>query len=470
MLEWQPEFALAGPADVSDHFHLIAFLARSLATNIGRGARNSSVAPLVRGWILMQTPQVVEPFLDVLRKSDLLPESAIESAARRYGINSRTPSRNVALTLVKYDLITRFQAERLLEGYSRGFFVSDYKLLEILGNGGMGHVYLAEELDSRREVALKMLPKRQQTDAGLVARFQLEARAGQMLDHPNIVRTLKLDRFDGVYGDVYCMVMDFVKGITLEELISLRHFVAYPLACDLIRQAADGLQYAHEAGLIHRDVKPANLLINSNGEVKILDFGLSLITEDEDEFSLAMIFGQDCLGTADFIAPEQSLESYRADARSDVYGLGCTLYSTISGRVPFPYKTAKDKIDAHRSKQARSLSELKPNTPPDLIAIVEKCMDKNPDNRFQTAADVAAAIKPFAKREPVPFDFQTILTLRANEARIRADVLKRRQKRKELSSSAVVTDSQADRLKKLKISPSGVETKMAKDTQMDEQS
>ena len=414
----------------------------------------------------MQIPQISEPFLDVLRKSELLPESVIESAARRYGLDSRMPSRDVALILVKYGLLTRFQAERLLEGYSRGFFVADFKLLEILGNGGMGHVYLAEESGSGREVALKMLPKRQQTEPGLVARFQLEARAGQMLDHPNIVRTLKLERFDGVYGDVFCMVMDFVKGITLEELISLRHFVAYPLACDLVYQAATGIQFAHESGLIHRDVKPANLMVNSNGTVKILDFGLSLITEDEDEFSLAMIFGQDCLGTADFIAPEQSLESYKADARSDVYGLGCTLYSTISGRVPFPYKTTKDKIDAHRTKQARSLSELKPDTPPELIAIVEKCMRKKPDKRFQTAAELAAAIKPFAKREPVPFDFQTILTLRSNEAKIRADVLKRRQKRKELSA----TDSQVERLKKLKTSPSEVETKMQTDTRMDERS
>lgn len=366
----------------------------------------------------MPAPKVTIAFLELLMKSKLVTLERIEELNEQYDLaDLQTPS-EVAQTLIDAGELTQFQADRLLEGRHRGFFIDRFKSIHILGTGGMGWLYLAEDIETGNRVAVKMLPKRLEGDPGMITRFRLEARAGINLNHPNIVKTYSIEQTDGVYGDVHFVVMELVHGINLEELIVLNGPVPWPQACDLIRQAAAGLHHAHENGTIHRDVKPANLLIDTEGHVRIADFGLSkLESEADDEFSLQMIFGHDCLGTADYIAPEQTLDSNAVDGRADIYSLGCTMYAALSGKLPFPLKSTAEKLEAQRSQKPRPLGERVDGLPAEVLAIIEKMMAKRPEHRFQSARDVSRALASFAQRAPAEFDFMKVLEKRTQLAR-----------------------------------------------------
>ena len=217
--------------------------------------------------------------------------------------------------------------------------------------------------------------------------------------------------------------MEFVAGVNLEELINLSGPIPWAQAADFALQAAEGLDHAHQHGLVHRDVKLGNLLVDRDGRVKILDFGLALVDSrrdpDADEFSLAMIFGHNCLGTADYIAPEQISDSFSIDRRADVYSLGCTLYVALSGMLPFPTASSTEKLSGHLSKSPKSLAEIAPTVPADLVAIVAKMMAKKPADRYQSMSEVVEALRPFAIRQKVNFDFLKILAQRAKLARRR---------------------------------------------------
>ena len=249
----------------------------------------------------------------------------LESEAERKGVVPFT--NEFVKSLVTKGLLNRFQAEWLMNGRMDQFMIDQFKVLDILGTGGMGWVYVAEFQETSEKVALKVLTDKQ--DKGILARFKLEARAGLKLNHSNIVRTYKISQAD----DLYYVVMELVEGISVQELLDLRKSILWQQACDIVVQAARGLQHAHDAGLVHRDVKPSNLLIQQDGNVKILDFGLARLDDDEDEFSLAMISGQDCMGTADYMAPEQTIDSYNIDSRADIYSLGAR--RTLPSRAAF---------------------------------------------------------------------------------------------------------------------------------------
>jgi serine/threonine protein kinase len=254
----------------------------------------------------------------------------------------------------------------------------------------------------------------------MLARLKLEARAGKMLRHSSIVHTFGIRGTDDVFGEAFYLVMEYVEGINVEELINLKGPVRWQQAADFIRQAAAGLHHAHGHGMVHRDVKPGNLLVDAQGMVKILDFGLALIDSAEDEeFSLAMIFGHSCLGTADYIAPEQTFDSFAVDARADIYSLGCTLYVALTGKLPYPITSSNEKLEGHRSRTAPPVRSLASDVPAELAAVVERMMAKRPEDRYQTMAEVVEALSPFAQRMPVEFDFPKILAWRAKEARRR---------------------------------------------------
>lgn len=358
--------------------------------------------------------------------------SSLEYAAEERGV---VPfSTEFVKSLVNSGQLTRFQAEWLMEGTVGEFCIDQFKILNILGTGGMGWLYVAEFVETGENVALKVLTGYQ--DSGILARFQIEARAGLMLNHPNIVRTYKMAQSD----DVHYVVMELVEGISAHEMVDLRKKILWQQACDIALQAANGLQHAHEAGLVHRDVKPANLLIEQDGHVKILDFGLALLDNDDDEFSLAMITGQDCMGTADYMAPEQSLDSYNVDARADIYSLGCTLYFLLTSQVPFPEKSTSEKLKAQRTKPARSVRVFSPSVPQEIADIVKKMMAKQPGQRFESAAEVAAALAPFSLRSAAAFDFQTLLRTRMVEARQRIAVMQKRQASGSKSGSLTKVD------------------------------
>ncbi|MEZ6123808.1 MAG: FHA domain-containing serine/threonine-protein kinase [Planctomycetaceae bacterium] len=362
----------------------------------------------------MQVPAVATDFLALIERSELLTADQVREVAARSGITTDMPPEQVARKLVHDRILTPFQAERLLEGRYRGFVIDGYRIREVLGVGGMGCVYIAEDRDGDRKVALKVMSSRHAIDPGMLARLKLEAIAGSEVKHPNVVQTFNV----GDTGAVHYIVLEFMRGISLHELVALHGPVKWSMACDMFAQAAAGLQAAHEAGIIHRDIKPANLLIDKEGVTKVLDFGLAKIEGSAgDEFSLAMIFGHDCLGTPDYIAPEQADDSNSVQETADVYSLGCTMYVALTGRIPFPQKTNAAKIQAHKTTKAKSISEFRRDVPDEVVAIVEKMMEKNPADRYQSAAEVAAALRPWAKRRPVNFEFRQLVTLRAQQAR-----------------------------------------------------
>jgi serine/threonine protein kinase len=254
-------------------------------------------------------------------------------------------------------------------------------------------------------------------------RFKLEARAGLLLNHPNIVRTIKLGETD----EILYVAMELVEGISMQELIVRQGSLPWPQACSLVAQAATGLQHAHEKGMVHRDIKPGNLLVKKNGMVKVLDFGLALMEKDEDEFTLAMISGQGCVGTADYISPEQTIDSFAVGPRADIYSLGCTLYCALTGSVPFPGESVAKKLRAHRTKDARPIRDFKAEVPLQVEQIVAKMMARKPNDRFATAADVADALQPHARRDAAAFDFSEVLAQRSEEARQRVNMLRQRR-------------------------------------------
>ncbi|HUE12522.1 MAG TPA: FHA domain-containing serine/threonine-protein kinase, partial [Planctomycetaceae bacterium] len=275
--------------------------------------------------------------------------------------------------LMLQGVLTKFQTQWLLEGKFEDFTIDDYRIVDILGTGGMGWLYVGVDQTTGEKAAVKVISRHMDND--YLTRFKLEARAGLLLNHPNIVRTIKLGETD----EILYVAMELVEGISLQELIVRQGSIPWPQACSLIAQAATGLQHAHEKGMVHRDVKPGNLLVKRNGMVKVLDFGLALMEKDEDEFTLAMISGQGCVGTADYISPEQTIDSFAVGPRADIYSLGCTLYCALTGTVPFPGESVAKKLRAHRTKDARPVREIKPDIPAALEKIVAKMMARKPD-------------------------------------------------------------------------------------------
>ena len=274
-----------------------------------------------------------------------------------------------------------------------------YELLTELGAGGMGEVYLARDTQLGREVALKVLPPERMNDAEAVARFQREAMALAQLSHPNIVQAYDTGEEDGKHF----LVMEFVEGTSLDKLLREKGALAPGRAADFAYQAAQALQHAHEKGLIHRDVKPSNLLVTSKGAVKLLDLGLSRFLQDQIVDGAVTHEGIG-MGTPDYAAPEQFRDAHSADERADVYELGCTLYHLLTGKPPFPGSSFHEKYEAHAKKKAQPVEEINPDVPGGVAMVVEKMMAKQPIDRFQTAAEVTEALSPFVAGSSVQFE------------------------------------------------------------------
>lgn len=371
----------------------------------------------------MGPTQVTNTFLKRLKRTGLVPERQVDAIAAEFNL-TREPSPTVsAQVFVDRGLLTPYQAEQIVTGQHHNLVIDDYEVQELLGAGGMGRVYIAKDRKSGQRVALKTLTGRYQQDPSLRTRFRIEAMAGMKINHRRVVRTFKMGHCDGVMGEIEYCVMELVEGINLLELVELHGPVPWPQACDIICQATAGLQEAHKAGLIHRDVKPGNLLIDKNGEVKLLDFGLAHHDADGDEFTLAMVYGQHCVGTADYIAPEQAVNSYKVDGRSDIYGLGCTLYFALTGKVPYSESSVIGKLRAHCTQRIRPLREVVPEAPPLLEKILAHMVARNPDHRFKHAVALYLALQPLAKRQPVEFNFRELLRKRQSEAMQRSSMI-----------------------------------------------
>jgi serine/threonine-protein kinase len=298
----------------------------------------------------------------------------------------------IAEHLVKRGTITRWQADQLLQGRYRGFFLKNYKLLSLLGSGGMSNVYVAEHLLLGRRVAIKVLPLSRVKDRAYLERFYQEARAAARVDHPNIVRAYDVEN----EGDVHFLVMEYVPGCDLATLVKREGPLDYCRAAEYIRQAAVGLEAAHRAGLVHRDIKPGNLLVDQNNVVKILDLGLALLTAgDDSRASLTMENEDNVLGTADYIAPEQALNSHQVDCRADIYSLGCSLFFLLTGHPPFDRGSVAQRLLAHIRQQPPNILQERPDVPPELADICARMMAKKPEDRPQSAQEVAILLEAF---------------------------------------------------------------------------
>jgi eukaryotic-like serine/threonine-protein kinase len=340
----------------------------------------------------------VDRFLELVGRSGLIePERLSPVLAqwkREAAPNQRDDAEQCAAHLVRARLLTPWQAHKLLEGRHRGFLLGSYKLLDHLGSGGMSNVYLAEHVLMQRRVAIKVLPHNRVADADQLARFQFEGQAVAAMDHPNIVRAYDL----GSEGRIHYLVMEYIDGSDLEALVERAGPLDIYTAADFIVQAAEGLDYAHAAGLVHRDIKPANLLVDRHGTVKILDMGLAKFLA---EVRPVPTFEQheEVLGTAEYLAPEQAVNSLAVDPRADIYGLGCTLYCLLTGHPPFSARTRGELITAHQHETAPSVFADRPDAPPALSAICAKMMEKAPRERYQSARDVVEALRAWLASE-----------------------------------------------------------------------
>jgi eukaryotic-like serine/threonine-protein kinase len=241
-----------------------------------------------------------------------------------------------------------------------------------------------------RSVALKVINRAFTASAAALERFRREVRAAARLSHPNVVTTY--DAEDA--GETHFLVMEYVEGTDLGRLVQERGPLPVDRACEYARQAALGLQHAFEQGMVHRDLKPHNLMLTPDGWVKILDFGLACFASEAA--SAAALTGTGLvLGTVDYIAPEQADNAHQADIRSDIYSLGCTLYHLLAGRPPFPTGTPVQKLMAHLNKDPQPLTDLRDDLPEGLMHVLERMMAKNPKQRYQTPAEVALALEPF---------------------------------------------------------------------------
>ena len=328
-------------------------------------------------------------FLDLVERSGLVEDDQFQLAREEYqaqhggAIPDDAPP--LADFFIKKQLLTRWHCEKLLEGKYKGFFLSKYKLLGLLGTGGMSSVYLAEHKLMNQRRAIKVLPKGRVGESSYLARFHLEAKATASLDHRNIVRAYDVDNV----GDTHFLVMEFVPGQDLQSIVRQQGPLPLETAANYLYQTAEGLQHAHESNLVHRDVKPANLLIDGDGVVKILDLGLALFSEDEAA-SLTVAHNENVLGTADYLAPEQALNSHTVDARADIYGLGCTMYFLLTGHPPFPEGTLAQRIALHQAQMPADIREDRPDCPAELVDICFKMIQKKPADRYASCREVAA--------------------------------------------------------------------------------
>jgi phosphate ABC transporter phosphate-binding protein len=345
----------------------------------------------------MTAPPSVDDLLDLTERSGLL--SAAQLAP--YRTRSGEAAEDVARSLIRDRLLTPFQARQLLRGKHRGFFVTEkYKILDHLGEGGMGRVLLCEHLILHRLVAVKLLHVSGVSVPGAEERFFREGRAAAQVVHPNLVHVYDMERA----GATPFMVMEYVDGTNLHQLVAERGLLEVNRAVEYVKQAAVGLHHAHRAGLVHRDIKPGNLILDRTGTVKVLDLGLArFYTGTARNQSLTQKFdAASILGTADFIAPEQTMDSSKVDIRADVYSLGISFYFLLSGKMPFAEGTAAQKILWHQTRDPEPVTELRPDVPPGVVAVLEKMIRKDPAERYQTPAEVVVALRPLLTAPVAP--------------------------------------------------------------------
>jgi eukaryotic-like serine/threonine-protein kinase len=348
----------------------------------------------------MPVPVTRDEFFDLVRKSGVLDDDRVATFAQVADVSivGFDKPQVLAQRMIRDGLLTTFQAKQLLQGKYRRFLLNGkYRLLEPIGAGGMGQVFLCSHIYMNRLVALKVLPIDKLQDRSMVERFYREARAAAALDHPNIVRAFDIDREEGESGQttLHYLVMEFVDGASLQEIVARKGPMTPLRSAHYIKQAAAGLQHAHESGLVHRDIKPGNLLLDRNGTVKVLDLGLArFFQQGKDNVTERYDEKNAILGTADYLAPEQA-RGETVDIRADIYSLGATLYFLLAGKAPFEEGSITQKLLWSQTKAPKPIRELRPEVPAELAAVLEKMMAKDANDRYQTPQALIDALVPW---------------------------------------------------------------------------
>ena len=384
----------------------------------------------------MQAIHSIDELTEALRQIQILTPQQFEQYERDTKAQFQDVKRLSSL-LVERGFLTRYQVDALLKGDGLKLVLGNYVIVDKLGEGGMGVVYKAWQRRLNRFVAIKTIRERvSRNEERLVKRFRREAELAAQLLHPNIVVVHDLDQ----HGETHFIVMEFVEGVDLARYVHDVGPLQIPQACDYIRQAAIGLQHAHEHGLIHRDIKPSNLLLSDNakassvirraitpidqmpnslrsatqsierlppsrqsatshrlpgsghGVVKLLDLGLACLNNSYEESKSSLTVKGSFLGTPDYVAPEQGRNASGVDGRADLYSLGCTLFFLLTGRPPFADGSSIDKMIKHQFDSPPDLSDFRQDVPSSVRRIVKKLMAKKPDDRFQSAQELADAL------------------------------------------------------------------------------
>jgi len=366
--------------------------------------------------------------LGSLRKFGLLESAQLDELTRKLAGKNLDP-RTLCKRLIEQGWLTPYQINQLLQGRGQELVLGQYVIRERLGEGGNGQVFKARHRAMQRDVAVKVLRRELLTDAEVVGRFHREIEVVSQISHVNIVHAYDA----GPIGSSLVLAMEFIEGSDLDRLVRQAGPLSVPEAVDFIRQAAIGLQHAHERGLVHRDIKPANLLVTQPksvpisqrstvrmsvtlddqgaanlpyGLIKILDLGLARLQEaapDSRSANLTLVSGPSVMqGTPDYMAPEQALDFHAADIRADIYSLGCTLFFLLTGRPPFAGASLAQKLLKHQQAEPPAVEKIRADIPPALVGVLGKMLAKQPADRFQTPGDVARALTGLLASDSAP--------------------------------------------------------------------
>lgn len=345
----------------------------------------------------MPRPASLTDAIALVRKSGLVDDGAVRdfvARTRQRGLHGLTPA-SLFDRMVDESLLAPFQARQLSEGRWRGLVLGPYRLQDRIGRGGSGQVFRAEHRATRKPVAIKVLNAELVDDDIALARLAREARVSAGLDHPNIVKVVGLE---ADHSPPY-LVMDYVDGLSLQAIVALTGPLRVESTALCGRQIAAGLSAAADAGVVHRDIKPANILLDRAGVVKILDLGI-VLERNRDTKSITLVGRNHVLGTLDYVAPEQALNSHAVDHRADLYALGGTLYFLLAGHPPFAEIPPPQRLNRKRLEDPVPIHQLRPDVPVEFSGVVAKLLARAPDDRYQSAHEVVDALAPWAV--PIP--------------------------------------------------------------------